>query len=160
MSTAFSALRTDDIHASLERLLSVLRRTHHVHDQDPGVVETLDHMRGRHTNGAHKELRPVVDDHVDELVELAVCVVVVCLAGVAADLWEGEVDAEGERLVLEQGLELRKHLVHLVRGVAQTADDTEATGVGDCGCEGCAGGLCHACEEDGALDAEEGGEGR
>jgi hypothetical protein len=64
----------------------VLWRTHHVHNQNAGFVKTLNCSIWRHSDGADEELRTVLDRYFDQLVELAVCVVVVCLACGAADL--------------------------------------------------------------------------
>ena len=47
-------------------------------------------------DGGDEDLGSVADRHFDEFVQLAVRVVVVGFAGGAADLGEGEVDAEGE----------------------------------------------------------------
>ena len=52
-------------------------------------METLDGARGRDADGRNEDLCAVTDGDLDELVELAVGVVVVGLASAAADLWEG-----------------------------------------------------------------------
>ena len=62
-------------------------------------MEALDSAFGGHADGGDEDLGAVLDRDFDELVELAVGVVVVGFAGGAADLWEGEVDAEGEGFV-------------------------------------------------------------
>jgi hypothetical protein len=59
-------------------------------------VEAFDRVRGRDANGGDEDFGAVTDGDFDELVELAVGVVVVGFAGGAANLREGEVDAEGE----------------------------------------------------------------
>ena len=51
-------------------------------------------------DGGNEYLGAGVDGHGYEVVELAVRVVVVCLAGAAADLGECEVNAEGEGFVV------------------------------------------------------------
>jgi hypothetical protein len=68
-------------------------------------VESLDCPRGRDTHGGDEDFGPVPDGHFDQLVELPVRVVVVCLAGGAADLGQGEVYAEGERRVCQVRLQ-------------------------------------------------------
>ncbi len=53
-------------------------------------------MGGRHADGGDEDFRAVADRHFDQLVQLAVRVVVVRLSCGTADLGQGEVDAEGE----------------------------------------------------------------
>lgn len=52
-------------------------------------------------DGRDEDLGAAVYGYRDEVVELAVGVVVVCLAGGAADLGEGKIDAKGEVFVCE-----------------------------------------------------------
>ena len=59
-------------------------------------MKALDSARGWDADGGDEELGAGGYGDFDEVVELAVGVVVVGLAGGAADLGEGEVDAEGE----------------------------------------------------------------
>jgi hypothetical protein len=73
--SALSGLRTDDINTNVERLLDVFWVANHVHDGDAGLVEFLDSLLGRDTNGADKKCRFLLDDDVDELRKLALCVV-------------------------------------------------------------------------------------
>jgi len=58
-------------------------------------VQPLDDVHVGHADGADEEGGAFVDDDVDQLVQLAVCVVVVCFAGGRREGGEGEVDAEG-----------------------------------------------------------------
>jgi hypothetical protein len=67
----------------------------HVHDKNVVLVEALNDVLGRHTDGTDKELGALLDDNVDELIKLALGVVVVGLASAAADLGDEEVDTEG-----------------------------------------------------------------
>ncbi len=76
-------------------------------------MKTFDRPFGRHPHGGDEDLRAVADGDFDELVELAVGVVVVGFAGAAADLREGEVDAEGEGFVGEVGFEVVYYLEEL-----------------------------------------------
>lgn len=92
--------------------------------QDSRFMQPFDGSRGGDPHRADEQLRPILDRDLDELVELAVGVIVVCFAGGAADLGEGEVDAEGERFVGEIRFELVDDVLELLGGVAQTADDT------------------------------------
>lgn len=62
-------------------------------------MEAFDRAFGGHADGGDEDLGAVLDRDFDELVELAVGVVVVGFAGAATDLREGKVDAEGEGFV-------------------------------------------------------------
>lgn len=53
-------------------------------------------MRRRDAYGGDEELSALFDGDSYEIVELAVGVIMVCLAGAVADLGKGEVHAEGE----------------------------------------------------------------
>ena len=64
-------------------------------------VQALDGAGRRDTHSRDEDLCAVADGDFDELVELAVRVVMVGLAGAAADLGQGEVDAECAVLVVE-----------------------------------------------------------
>lgn len=119
-------------------------------------MQALYDVRGRDADGGDEQCRAFVDDDVDELVQEAVCVVVVCFAGGAAEGGEGEVDAEGEGGGREEGFEVVDHGAQVGGGVAEAADDAEAAVVGDGGGEGGGGGVGHAGEEDGVGYGEEG----
>ena len=79
----------------------MLRGADHVHDEDAGFVEALDYMGWGDADGGDEDLCAGVDGYGDEVVELAVGVVVICLASGAADLGQGEVDAKGEAFICE-----------------------------------------------------------
>lgn len=101
-------------------------------------------MLRRDADGRDEQFGALVDDDVDELVEEPVRVVVVRLAGGAADGGEGEVDAEGEGGVREEGFELVDHCAEVSGWVAEAADDAETAAVGDGGGERSGGGVGHA----------------
>jgi len=82
------------------------------------------------------------------------------LTGIATDLGEKQVDAEGGVLVVEVLLELGNLLAEHVGGVADTADDTETASVGDGSSQLGASGHVHAGQQDGVLDLEKIGDGR
>lgn len=114
-------------------------------------MQPLDDIRVGHADGADEEGGAFVDDDVDQLVQLAVRVVVVCFAGGGREGGEGEVDAEGEGAG-EGGLQGADHGAQLLGGVAEAADDAEAAGEGYGGGEGSGGGVGHAGEENGVGD--------
>jgi hypothetical protein len=138
VAAALAALGTHEINAQIKGLDRMLRVSDHIHDQNPRLVKPIDDPPWRHADGRHEQARAGLDGDVDELVELAVGVVVVRGAGAASDLGEGEVDTEGEGRVAEGGFELGDDLAELVGGVLEAADDAEAAGVGDGGGEGAA----------------------
>jgi hypothetical protein len=92
-AAALAALRADDVNAGLDGLDDVLRCTDHVHDRDARGVELVYGELRRDANGRDEEGRALLDHDVDQLWELALGVVLVGLAGGAADLREEEVDA-------------------------------------------------------------------
>lgn len=76
VTTTLTTLGTDDIDTNVEALLDVLGVTDHVHAEDTGTVKFLDDSLGGNTDGGDKELGIALDDDVDELVQLALSVVV------------------------------------------------------------------------------------
>lgn len=81
VAAALAALRADDVDAGGKALLHVLGVPDHVHVEDAGAVELLDDGLGRHADGGDEEFGAGFDDDVDEVVELALGVVV---AGIQA----------------------------------------------------------------------------
>jgi len=76
VAAALATLGADDINANVEALLDVLGVTDHVHGENTSTVQTLDDSLGRNTDGGDEELRAALDDDVDELVKLALGVVI------------------------------------------------------------------------------------
>lgn len=76
VATTLATLGADDINADLKALLDVLGVTDHVHGEDTGAVQTVDDSLGGNTDGGDEELRAALDDDVDELVKLALGIVV------------------------------------------------------------------------------------
>ena len=76
VTTTLTTLGADNIDTNVERLLDVLGVTDHVHGEDTGTVQPLDDGLGGNTDGRDKELGATLDNDVDELVELALGVVV------------------------------------------------------------------------------------
>lgn len=77
------------------------------------------------------------------------------LAGAATDLGEKQVNTEGSVLVCEVALELGNLLSEHIGGIADTADDTEATGIADSSSQLGTGSDVHAGQQHGVLDPEE-----
>lgn len=159
MTASFAALGADEIDAGREGLLGVPGSADHVHDQDAGPVQARDDVGWWNAQRGDEQFRPFGYHHVDQCVELAPCVVRVGLACAVAQFGQGEIHPERERGGFQPGFELVDHLEECRGGVAEPADDAEAAGVGDCGGEGTVGCVCHAGEEDGVFDREEGAEG-
>lgn len=76
VATTLAALGADDVDTDVEALLDVLDVANHVHVEDASLVQLVDGRLGGDTDGGDEELSAGVDDDVDELVELALCVVV------------------------------------------------------------------------------------
>lgn len=76
VATTLTTLGADDVDAEVEALLDVLGVSDHVHVDDAGSVKSIDDVLGRDTDSRDEELGAGLDDDVNELVELALCVVV------------------------------------------------------------------------------------
>ena len=118
VAASLAALSAHDIDATVQRLARVPRVAHHIHDQDAGGVEAVDDVARGHADGADEEGCFFGDDHVDQLVQESLRVVVVRGPRGAAYGWEGEVDAEGEGGGCEEGFELVDHVEELGGRVA------------------------------------------
>lgn len=114
MSTTFTALSADDIDALVQGLLDVLGVTDHlselirtacdraigsetvthVHDKDAGLVKLVDHFFGRDTDGAHEQLGLFLDNDIDQVVQLALGVIVVGLSRIRSEGRDEEIDPE------------------------------------------------------------------
>lgn len=76
VSAALATLCADDIDTEIKALLDVLGVTDHVHVKDAVLVQFLDNSLGRNTDGGNEELRAALNDHIDQFVQLALCVIV------------------------------------------------------------------------------------
>lgn len=76
MSTALATLRANEICTKSKALWYVLGMTDHVHVEDAVLVQTVDNSLGWDTDSRDEELSARVDDNRDELIELALGVVV------------------------------------------------------------------------------------
>lgn len=159
VTTTLTALSADNVDAELEALLDVLDVADHVHVQDTGLLQLLDDMSGGDTDGGDEQLGAGLDDNVDELIELALGVVVVGLSGVATNLGQKQIDTEGSLLVGQGLLELGNLLTQHVGGVTDTTYDAQTAGIGN-GCSqlGTSSNV-HTSQQDGMLDLEQLGNG-
>lgn len=76
VTATLTTLGADNVDAEVEALLDVLGVSDHVHVDDAGSVESVDDVLGRDTDSRDEELGARFDDDVDELVELALGVIV------------------------------------------------------------------------------------
>lgn len=76
VTTTLTTLSTNDIHTDIQGLGDVLGVPDHVHAEDTGTVELVDNGLGGNTNGRHEELSTALDDDIDELIELALGVII------------------------------------------------------------------------------------
>ena len=136
VAPTFAALRADHVHADVQALLHVLRVPDHVHVEDAGLVQPLHNRFRGHADGGDEEPGAAVDDDADELIQLALGVVVAAfmsdvfgepppersavlgLSCVASDLWDEQVDTERRILVLQKALQLLDLFPQHVRRVA------------------------------------------
>jgi len=155
VATALSSLSADKINTEFEALLDVLGVSDHVHVENSSLVELLDNVLGRDTDGGNEETGARLDDNVNEGVELALGVVVVGLARISTDLRKQKINTERSVLVLQEALELSNLLLEHVWRVADTSNDTETSGICDSSGELRASGNVHASKEDGVVDLQE-----
>lgn len=176
VSSTLASLCADDVDADVEALLDVLGVSDHVHVQNTGLVELLDYVLGGHTDGGNEELCARLNDDIDELVQLALCVVVAVadqfmasrgtsdgkdslgLASVSSDLRKKKVNTKRRALVLQVSLELGDLLAKHVRCVSKTTNDTETSGICDGGSELGSSSHVHTGKYDGVLDLKQIGE--
>lgn len=175
VSTSLTTLGADHINAEVEALLNMLWVSDHVHVKDTVLVELVNDSLWWDTDGGDEELGTRLNNNIDELVELALGVIVAdkrvsivvlrfaCesvsdvlgLAGGAANLWEKEIDTEWCVLVVQVGLELSDLLAEHVWGVSNTSNNTETSGIGDSGSELWAGGNVHSSQNNWVVDLQE-----
>jgi hypothetical protein len=76
VSTTLSSLGADDINAEIEALLDVFGVANHVHVQDTGLVESVDDMLWGDTNGRNEQLCSALNNNGNELVQLALGIII------------------------------------------------------------------------------------
>ncbi|KAI3485919.1 hypothetical protein L1887_50573 [Cichorium endivia] len=135
VSTTLATLEDDHVDTGLEDLGGVLGVTNDTGHHDLGIVQLFDDLDRGHTDGGNEELGARLNDNVDELGELAVCVVGVGLSCATADLGQEKIDAEGSVLVGQVALELVHLLAEEFGGIADSSDDTDTTRIADGGSE-------------------------
>ena len=81
-------------------------------------MQPLHDIPRRDPDRRDEQFRLLFDHDVDEFRQAALSVVVVCFASGAADGGEGEVDAERERGVSEEGFQFTDHVAQVGGGVA------------------------------------------
>lgn len=67
----------------------------HVHDENTMLVQLVDHFFRRYANCTYKQLCLFFNNDIDQVVELALCIVVVCLSRIRPQGRDEQVDAEG-----------------------------------------------------------------
>lgn len=177
VATTLATLVDDHVGAGVQHALDVLGVADDARHKDVVGVKLVHDPLGRDTNGraagtvkkerqhsvsgqyekegrspaldAHEELGAKLNDDVDELRQLALCVVVVGLARVATDLGQQEIDAKGRVLVLEAVLEVLQLAAQDLGRVVDTTHHTEAAIVGHGRRQTGARGDVHARQHDG-----------
>lgn len=76
VTTALTTLGADDIDTDVKGLLNVLGVADHVHAEDAGAVELLNDGLGGNTDSGNEEPGAGLNDDLDELVQLALGVVI------------------------------------------------------------------------------------
>mmetsp|Transcript_2369 Transcript_2369/g.5351 ORF Transcript_2369/g.5351 Transcript_2369/m.5351 type:complete len:245 (+) Transcript_2369:486-1220(+) len=154
VAARFRALGADDVDALREGLRDVVRSAHHVHDGNARGVELVDGPLRGHAHCTHKESCLLCNDDIDELRQVATCVVLVGLASTVAHLREEQVNAKGhprlQLLLAEVDL-----LLHGGGRQVDAAEGANAAGVGHSRHELVRGHGAHTCEHDRVLDLQE-----
>mmetsp|Transcript_36342 Transcript_36342/g.78658 ORF Transcript_36342/g.78658 Transcript_36342/m.78658 type:complete len:235 (+) Transcript_36342:608-1312(+) len=101
VASAFSALSDENVHASLQGLLCVPHRTHHVGDRHTASVKLLHCPRWRDAHSTDEQPRLLCDDDVDEFRKVPMSVIVIGLPGIATNLRDRKVHPEREGFVLQ-----------------------------------------------------------
>jgi hypothetical protein len=76
VTSTLTTLCANNINAKVEALLHMFWVANHVHVEDAILVEAVNDGFGWNTDGGNKELGTAVDDDINKLVKLALCVVV------------------------------------------------------------------------------------
>mmetsp|Transcript_3861 Transcript_3861/g.5492 ORF Transcript_3861/g.5492 Transcript_3861/m.5492 type:complete len:324 (-) Transcript_3861:43-1014(-) len=159
VATTLATLRADDVHTRIQGLLHMVRGADHVHHRDAGLVQLLHSPSWGHTDCTDEESSALLDGDVDELRQIAMGVVVVGLAGTAANLRDQQVHAKGSLRVLQVLLDFLNLRPEDFRLVSHATEDAEATSISDSSCQLGAGGDVHASQHHWVLDVEHLGDG-
>jgi hypothetical protein len=92
--------RSDHLYAVSTTSCSASSKNTHVHNQDASLVEPVHDFLGRHADGTDEQLCLLLDDHSDEIIKVALCVIVVGLARSRAERRKEQVHAKSCRVSL------------------------------------------------------------
>lgn len=81
------------------------------------------------------------------------------LASATTNLGKQQINTEWSVLVVQITLELSNLLLEHLGSIANTADDTQTTGISDSSSQLRAGGHVHACQQNGVVDLKQIGDG-
>lgn len=76
VATTLTTLSADDVDANIQALLNVFRVADHVHVQDAMLVKAFNDMLRGNTDSGDEEFGATVDDYGDQLVKLALGVII------------------------------------------------------------------------------------
>jgi hypothetical protein len=76
VTTTLTTLGADDVHTEVQALLDVLGVANHVHVKDTVLVKLLNDVFRGNTDGGDEKSGAGLDDDVDQLVELALGIVI------------------------------------------------------------------------------------
>mmetsp|Transcript_15324 Transcript_15324/g.34815 ORF Transcript_15324/g.34815 Transcript_15324/m.34815 type:complete len:293 (-) Transcript_15324:182-1060(-) len=130
VATALAALSDDDVCPGLQCLHRVPYGADHVGNHNPASVKLVNSPLWRHSHSADEELCLFSHDDVNELRQVSVGVVVVCLPCASSNLWQCQVHAEGQVWGRQTLLDPGYLLLHDLGGHAETANGANASRVG------------------------------
>ena len=102
ITSSLGSLDAECIDSHIASLLDVLWMTDHVHHQNAVSMQSVHHLLGGHSDGGHEQFAGLcLGDHIDELVQFPLLVVIVCLPRGAAHLSQRKVHSE-TRIFVQQ----------------------------------------------------------
>mmetsp|Transcript_133079 Transcript_133079/g.332192 ORF Transcript_133079/g.332192 Transcript_133079/m.332192 type:complete len:288 (+) Transcript_133079:268-1131(+) len=134
MATALTSLCTNNVNAGCKCLLNMVWRSNHVHDRNASCMQLVDHVFWGHAHCTHEELCAHLNGDVNQLGQVALCVIIICLARPTTDLWQQQVNAEGCIRNLQVVLQLLDLRSEELRSVVHPSKHSQATCIRNCGC--------------------------
>eukprot|EP00732_Lithocolla_globosa_P004584 Lithocolla_globosa_v1_NODE_4313_length_1465_cov_20.626241.p2 type:complete len:112 gc:universal NODE_4313_length_1465_cov_20.626241:982-1317(+) len=110
----------------------MLWRSNHIHDRDACSVQPIDHIAGRNSNGANKQLSFFLNDYVNQFGESTLGVVVICFSG-SSHFWQQQIDSKRCIFVFQILLEVLDLLPQKIWSVTHPSNNAQAACIGNGG---------------------------
>jgi hypothetical protein len=96
MAATFPTLGAHDIGACLKSFLGMFRRADHIHNEYAGIMELLDRPWRWKSKSTDKDPCSTFDYDINQLVQLALCIVVIRFACGSPDWWQSQINTKGQ----------------------------------------------------------------